>query len=57
MGIWAMRTRLRYYIQTLESAELHKHSNKGRIVAYRQAQQLREKLQIKINQLSKQNEF
>ncbi|MBD2523182.1 1-acyl-sn-glycerol-3-phosphate acyltransferase [Nostoc sp. FACHB-133] len=48
MGIWAMRTRLRYYIQPLEPAELH-NSNKGRTVAYQQAQQLREKLQFKIN--------
>ena len=48
MGIWAMRTRLRYYIQSLEPAELH-NSNKGRTVAYQQAQKLREKLQFKIN--------
>ncbi|MBD2727772.1 1-acyl-sn-glycerol-3-phosphate acyltransferase [Nostoc sp. FACHB-892] len=54
MGVWAMRTRLRYFIQPLETAELHKYSNKGRTVAYRQAQELREKLQIQINQLLKQ---
>ncbi len=51
MGVWAMRTRLHYFIQPLEPAELHNHSNKGRSIFYRQAQQLREKLQIKINQL------
>ncbi|MBD2245505.1 1-acyl-sn-glycerol-3-phosphate acyltransferase [Nostoc sp. FACHB-888] len=51
MGVWAMRTRLRYFIQPLETAELHNYSNKGRTVAYRQAQELREKLQIQINQL------
>ncbi len=51
MGIWAMRTRLRYFIQSLESAGLEdKHSNKGRAVVYQQAQQLREKLQLQINQ-------
>ncbi|MCC5614328.1 glycerol acyltransferase [Nostoc sp. CHAB 5836] len=50
MGIWAMRTRLRYFIGPLESAELDNHSNKGRAIVYQQAQQLREKLQFKINQ-------
>ncbi|MEH2050840.1 1-acyl-sn-glycerol-3-phosphate acyltransferase [Nostoc sp.] len=50
MGIWAMRTRLRYFIGPLEPAELDNHSNKGRAVAYQQAQQLREKLQFQINQ-------
>ncbi|MEH2326175.1 MAG: 1-acyl-sn-glycerol-3-phosphate acyltransferase [Nostoc sp.] len=53
MGVWAMRTRLHYFIQPLEAAELHNYSNKGHKVIYRQAQQLREKLQIKINQLLK----
>jgi len=55
MGVWAMRTRLRYFIQPLESTELNEgfetHSSKGRAAAYQQAQQLREKLQIQINQL------
>jgi 1-acyl-sn-glycerol-3-phosphate acyltransferase len=50
MGIWAMRTRLRYFIGPLESAELDNRSNKGRAIVYQQAQQLREKLQFKINQ-------
>ena len=53
MGIWAMRTRLHYFIQPSEPVELHNHSNKRRNIAYWQAQQLREKLQIQINQLLK----
>ncbi|MBD2564413.1 MULTISPECIES: 1-acyl-sn-glycerol-3-phosphate acyltransferase [Nostoc] len=53
MGIWAMRTRLRYFIQPLELKELS-NSNKGLTVVYRQAQQLREKLQIKINHCLKE---
>ncbi|MCC5607087.1 1-acyl-sn-glycerol-3-phosphate acyltransferase [Nostoc sp. CHAB 5834] len=53
MGVWAMRTRLYYFIQPLEPAELHNYSKKGHKAIYRQAQQLREKLQIKINQLLK----
>ncbi|MBN3883160.1 MAG: 1-acyl-sn-glycerol-3-phosphate acyltransferase [Nostoc sp.] len=50
MGIWAMRTRLRYFIQPLESAELDNHSKKGRTAVYQQAQKLREKLQLQISQ-------
>ncbi|MDZ8023672.1 MAG: 1-acyl-sn-glycerol-3-phosphate acyltransferase [Nostoc sp. SerVER01] len=50
MGVWAMKTRLRYFIQPLEPAGENTHSNKGRTAAYQQAQQLREKLQIQINQ-------
>lgn len=51
MGVWGMRTRLRYFIQPLEPVGLKTDSAKGRVVAYQQAQQLREKLQIKITQL------
>ncbi len=51
MGIWAVKTRLRYFIQPLETAEFQNYSKEGRTVAYQQAQQLREKLQIKIIQL------
>jgi 1-acyl-sn-glycerol-3-phosphate acyltransferase len=51
MGVWAMRTRLRYFIQPLESADLETNSGKGRAAVYQQAQQLREKMQIQINQL------
>lgn len=50
MGVWAMRTRLRYFIQPLEPAELDTDSNKRRTAAYQRAQQLREKLQLQINQ-------
>ncbi|MEH2194538.1 MAG: 1-acyl-sn-glycerol-3-phosphate acyltransferase [Nostoc sp.] len=49
MGIWAMRTRLSYFIQTCETAGIP-NSNKGQTVAYQQAQKLREKLQFQINQ-------
>lgn len=63
MGVWAMRTRLRYYIQPLYqpwSEELCKTeqfqkpgtgSHQARISTYQRAQRLREKLQIKINQI------
>lgn len=50
MGIWAMRTRFRYFISPLQPVELDNHSKKGRAAAYQQAQQLREKLQLQINQ-------
>ncbi|WGV24350.1 1-acyl-sn-glycerol-3-phosphate acyltransferase [Halotia branconii] len=53
MGVWAMRTRLRYFIQPLEPAGLETNSAKGRAAVYQQAQQLREKLQIQTNQLLK----
>jgi len=48
MGIWAMRTRLRYFIQPLEQVGLKTDSSKGRVAIYQQAQKLREKLQTKI---------
>ncbi|BDI18531.1 hypothetical protein ANSO36C_43330 [Nostoc cf. commune SO-36] len=51
MGIWAMRTRLRYSINPLQPAGLDTHSSKRRAVVYQQAQQLREKLQLQINHL------
>lgn len=63
MGVWAMRTRLRYYIQTsyqswseaaVEAEQFQKpetDSHQARLSAYRQAQGLREKLQNQINQL------
>ncbi|WP_448270022.1 1-acyl-sn-glycerol-3-phosphate acyltransferase [Nostoc sp. DSM 114159] len=49
MGVWAMRTRLRYFIQPLQPVELDNYSKKGRAVAYQQAQQLQEKLQLQIS--------
>ncbi len=63
MGVWAMRTRLSYYIQPLyqpwteaglEAEALQQQetgSSEPRAIAYREAQQLREKLQYQINQL------
>jgi 1-acyl-sn-glycerol-3-phosphate acyltransferase len=53
MGVWAMRTRLRYFIQPLEESNPTAGVNdKGtRTTAYQKAQQLREKLQVKVNQL------
>jgi 1-acyl-sn-glycerol-3-phosphate acyltransferase len=58
MGIWAMRTRLRYFVQPLvrpEVIEVFKVNQqkilRERTVAYRRAQNLREKLQSTIKQL------
>jgi 1-acyl-sn-glycerol-3-phosphate acyltransferase len=57
MGVWAMRTRLRYYIQPLyqswtEAEPVQKPDlREERTLAYREAQRLREKLQNQINQL------
>ncbi|WP_341527560.1 1-acyl-sn-glycerol-3-phosphate acyltransferase [Nostoc sp. UHCC 0302] len=48
MGVWAMKTRLRYFIQPVKN---DMSLNKGRAAIYQQAQQLRENLQIQINQL------
>jgi len=49
MGIWAMRSRLRYFIQPLSIAAMNSEQT-GRTVDYQKAQQLREKLQGEINQ-------
>ncbi len=55
MGVWAMRTRLRYFIQPLEQlntqAHYDAHSSKIRATAYQEAQQFRVKLQTQINRL------
>jgi 1-acyl-sn-glycerol-3-phosphate acyltransferase len=51
MGVWAMKTHLRYYIEPPEQISLPHNSVKKLTVAYREAQKLKEKLQIKINQL------
>jgi 1-acyl-sn-glycerol-3-phosphate acyltransferase len=60
LGVWAMRTRLRYYVQPLYQTESTQgletdqlqaqrtSSPEGRATAYRQAQRLREKLQNQI---------
>jgi 1-acyl-sn-glycerol-3-phosphate acyltransferase len=52
MGVWAMRTRLRYYIQPLDQPSLETAQASSKAVStYRNAQGLREKLQSQINQL------
>ncbi|RCJ19705.1 glycerol acyltransferase [Nostoc minutum NIES-26] len=48
MGVWAMKTRLRYFIQPLEKDI---NSAKDRTAVYQQAQKFREELQTQINQL------
>jgi hypothetical protein len=66
MGVWAMRTRLRYFIQPLyqtsstaavDEAEQIPAQNAalrlGRSAAYREAQALRQKLQNTIDSLRK----
>lgn len=50
MGVWANKTRLRYFIQPLYTTDIDGHKV-SRTAAYKKAQQLREKLQTKINQL------
>ena len=64
MGVWAMRTRLRYFIQPLYQPELTEgkevqlqektSSSQGRTAAYVQAQRLREKLQSQIGLIRRQ---
>ncbi|MCA1990741.1 MAG: 1-acyl-sn-glycerol-3-phosphate acyltransferase [Coleofasciculus sp. S288] len=62
MGVWAMRTRLNYYIQPLYQPctedelevkqEQQQNTSSGEVrQAYREAQRLREKLQHQLNQL------
>lgn len=59
MGVWAMRTKLRYYIQTLyqpwakleSTSQAKTKSGEMRSLAYQEAQRLQEKLQYQINQL------
>jgi hypothetical protein len=52
MGVWAMRSRLRYFVQPVYQIEADKL---GHSTAYKYAQELREKLQSKINQLLNSN--
>ncbi|GBE92275.1 phospholipid/glycerol acyltransferase [Nostoc cycadae WK-1] len=47
MGIWAMKTRLKYFIQPLEQQI---YSGKDRADTYQQAQKFRDKLQTQLNQ-------
>lgn len=49
MGVWAARTRLRYYIQPLEQPWQQEHSLQNRSVAYQKAQELRSRLQNSMN--------
>jgi len=51
MGVWAMKSRLRYLIEPLETAP----SEQGRVEAYQQAQALREKIQNQINNFIKKS--
>lgn len=51
MGVWAMKTRLRYFIQPLEELDVEVSINKKRATTYQQVQQFRDKLQMQINQL------
>ncbi len=58
MGIWANHSRLRYFIQPLTEPDLSEgleagSTNQGRSVAYRKAQELREKMQSQIEDLPK----
>lgn len=48
MGVWAMKTRLQYFIQPLEQDF---NSGKDRAANYQQAQKFREKLQTQLNQI------
>ncbi len=54
MGIWAMRTKLNYFIQPVETSEYklesrNNNGNKKRTFFYQQAQKLREQMQSKID--------
>jgi 1-acyl-sn-glycerol-3-phosphate acyltransferase len=51
MGVWAMRTRLKYFIQPLETVT----SGEKRAETYQQVQKMREKLQTQITNLSHAN--
>ena len=59
MGVWAMKTRLRYFIQPLYQIDSQPQQTQSqtttsrldRASAYREAQALREKLQNAINQI------
>ncbi|MFB2923382.1 1-acyl-sn-glycerol-3-phosphate acyltransferase [Aerosakkonema funiforme] len=64
MGVWAMRSRLQYYIQPLYRNTDNQNtippqmaSNNIRLNTYKQAQLLREKLQSKLNCLLNRNEL
>jgi 1-acyl-sn-glycerol-3-phosphate acyltransferase len=52
MGVWAMKTNLRYYVQTLEKPAcikgIENNSRKVRTLIYEYTQRLREKMQFKL---------
>ena len=50
MGVWANKSRLRYFIQPLYTTDIY-GDKVSRTALYKKAQQLREKLQTNINQL------
>jgi 1-acyl-sn-glycerol-3-phosphate acyltransferase len=55
MGVWAMRSRLRYFIQPVDAvdttAEFENNSSKVRKTVYQRTNQVREQLQNQINRL------
>ncbi|UKO99061.1 1-acyl-sn-glycerol-3-phosphate acyltransferase [Nostoc sp. UHCC 0870] len=55
MGVWAMRSRLRYFIQPVDAvdttAEFENNSSKVRKAVYQRTNQVREQLQNQINRL------
>ncbi|BAY21655.1 phospholipid/glycerol acyltransferase [Calothrix sp. NIES-2100] len=51
MGVWAMKTRLRYFIQPLEQIDIEAPANNKRATTYQKVQQFRDKLQMQINRL------
>ncbi|MFB2770479.1 1-acyl-sn-glycerol-3-phosphate acyltransferase [Pelatocladus sp. BLCC-F211] len=57
MGVWAAKSHLRYFIQSLEIINLQQNdqnlSDNKRVVIYQRAQALREKMQNQINKLIK----
>lgn len=58
MGVWAMKTRLRYYLQPCEQPEIEvKSGSTGRSHVYQAAQRLRDKLQYYIDQQTTQQGF
>ncbi|BCL37421.1 lysophospholipid acyltransferase family protein [Nostoc sp. MS1] len=53
MGVWAMRTRLRYFIQPMET-QLSSDSQERKVV-YQRAKQFQQRLQFRVNELLNKN--
>jgi 1-acyl-sn-glycerol-3-phosphate acyltransferase len=51
MGVWAMRSQLNYFIQPVDTVTPTNSNTKKRLAAYQKAQELREYMQLQINQL------